>query len=580
LSGATAPCQNRHIEPIREDRPMKAQSSLRLPLFLALTGALALAGCAHAPQPPTAAAAPGPVAGAPAAAAPAWQLEWARGATFYEIFVRSFADSDGDGVGDLRGLTAKLDYLNDGDPATTADLGVEALWLMPIFASPSYHGYDTTDYRAINPDYGTMDDFLAFIAAAHARGIKVVVDLVINHTSDRHPWFVESASSLTSAKRDWYVWSATDPGWMQPWGGGPSWHEKNGAYYYGIFWSGMPDLNMLKPEVRSEVESIADYWLERGVDGFRLDAARHIVADGPGEAQNDTPETHAFWKEFSAHVRAVDAKALLVGENWTTSEKIAPYYGSTVAVAGGDELPMSFDFPLGGAIVESVQMRDGSPVAETLADVARLYPAGVLDGTFITNHDMPRVATQLGGNPAALRSAAAILLTLPGTPFVYYGEEVGLAGDKPDPDIRTPMPWDDGEAGGGFTTGTPWHLFAKGRAAANVAAQAGDPASLLSLYRRLIHLRAGSPALRHGATTVLSPGAGSSPVLAFVREADGERVLAVHNLGVAQAVAGPWALQATAAELLLASADGASAVAAGAISVTLPPGGSAVWRLR
>jgi glycosidase len=545
----------------------------QLPIAVTLVASLGLIGCAHAPQAtPAAPAAP--------AAGPEWQLEWARGATFYEVFVRSFADSDGDGIGDLRGLTARLDYLNDGDPATTTDLGVEALWLMPIFASPSYHGYDTTDYRAINPDYGTLEDFQAFIAAAHARGIRVVVDLVINHTGADHPWFVESASSPASPKRDWYVWRADDPGWMQPWGGGPTWHEKNGTFFYGIFWSGMPDLNFANPAVRSEVESIADYWLERGVDGFRLDAARHIVADGPGDLQNDTPETHAFWREFAAHVRSVDPKALLVGENWTTNEKIAPYYGSTVAVAGGDELPMSFDFPLGSAILESVQMHDGSPVAETLAGVARLYPAGVLDGTFITNHDMPRVATQLNGTTAALRSAAAILLTLPGTPFVYYGEEVGLVGNKPDPDIRTPMPWNDSEAGGGFTTGTPWRPFARGRATANVAAQAGDPASLLSLYRRLIHLRAGSPALRQGAITVLSPGAASSPVLAFVREADSERVLVVHNLGNNEAVAGPWELPATSLEPIFASVDGASAKATGTVSVAVPAGGSAIWRLR
>ena len=545
----------------------------QLPIAVTLVASLGLIGCAHAPQAtPAAPAAP--------AAGPGWQLEWARGATFYEVFVRSFADSDGDGIGDLRGLTARLDYLNDGDPATTTDLGVEALWLMPIFASPSYHGYDTTDYRAINPDYGTLEDFQAFIAAAHARGIRVVVDLVINHTGADHPWFVESASSPASPKRDWYVWRADDPGWMQPWGGGPTWHEKNGTFFYGIFWSGMPDLNFANPAVRSEVESIADYWLERGVDGFRLDAARHIVADGPGDLQNDTPETHAFWREFAAHVRSVDPKALLVGENWTTNEKIAPYYGSTVAVAGGDELPMSFDFPLGSAILESVQMHDGSPVAETLAGVARLYPAGVLDGTFITNHDMPRVATQLNGTTAALRSAAAILLTLPGTPFVYYGEEVGLVGNKPDPDIRTPMPWNDSEAGGGFTTGTPWRPFARGRATANVAAQAGDPASLLSLYRRLIHLRAGSPALRRGAITVLSPGAASSPVLAFVREADSERVLVVHNLGNNEAVAGPWELPATSLEPIFASVDGASAKATGTVSVAVPAGGSAIWRLR
>ncbi len=222
---------------------MTSTSRLRLSIFLTAAASLALAGCAHAPQASARATPPR----AAAAAAPGWQLDWARGATFYEIFVRSFADSDGDGVGDLRGLTAHLDYLNDGDPATTTDLGVEGLWLMPIFASPSYHGYDTVDYRTINPAYGTMEDFETFIAAAHKRGIKVIVDLVINHTGADHPWFVDSASSPASPKRDWYVWRADDPGWKQPWGGGPTWHEKNGAYYYGIFWSGMPDLNLAQP---------------------------------------------------------------------------------------------------------------------------------------------------------------------------------------------------------------------------------------------------------------------------------------------------------------------------------------------
>ncbi len=390
--------------------------------------------------------------------APQPRLTWARGSVFCEIFVRSFADSDGDGIGDLRGLTSRLDYLNDGDASTTTDLGIEGIWLMPVFASPSYHGYDTIDYEAINPPYGTTADFDAFIAAAHARGIRVVLDLVINHTSNRHPWFVESSASPRAPKHDWYVWRTDDPGWRQPWGGGPTWHELNGAYYYGVFGGGMPDLNFENPSVRAEVKAIASYWLERGVDGFRLDAARHLVEDGPGDLQTNTPGTHAFWKEFAAHVRSVEPEALLVGENWTSTENIAPYFGSTATVAGGDELPMSFDFPLAGSILRAVRTGDASPIVATLADIARLYPAGVLDGTFLSNHDTPRVATELGSDPVRLRSAAALLLTLPGSPFLYYGEEIGLAGGKPDPNIRTPMPWNDREAGGGFTTGTPWRL--------------------------------------------------------------------------------------------------------------------------
>jgi glycosidase len=535
-------------------------------LILAAT----LTACQHTtPAPP------------PEAAVRGWQLDWADGVVFYEVFVRSFADSDGDGIGDLRGLIGRLDDLNDGDPATTSDLGVEGIWLMPVFASPSYHGYDVVDYRAVEPDYGTMADLEAFLAAAHERGIRVVVDLVINHTSSEHPWFAESASSPASPRRDWYVWRADDPGWTQPWGGNPTWHEHNGAYYYGIFWSGMPDLNFGNPEVVAEVEAIADFWLARGVDGFRLDAARHISADGPGELQNDTPATHAFWKRFSAHVRSVDPSALLIGENWTSTANVAPYFGSTAVVAGGDELPMSFDFALAEAILEAVQLADARPVAEALAEVARLYPPGVLDGTFLTNHDMPRVATQLGGDQARLRSAAAVLLTLPGTPFLYYGEEVGLVGDKPDPDIRTPMPWTDREPGGGFTTGTPWHPFAPGRAAANVAAQSSDDASLLTHYRRLVRLRSNSPALRRGDLEVLSPSDRRSPVLAFTRRHQDEWLLVAHNLGASDAAAGPWPLGTAVPELVWASREGVWAAAGqGGASLQLPAGASAVWRLR
>ncbi len=547
-----------------------------LPL-LPLLVALAAAPCAARPDslvPPAqhAAALPTPTSQP--------RLEWARGATFYEIFVRSFADSDGDGIGDLRGLTSRLDYLNDGDPSTTSDLGIGAIWLMPVFSSPSYHGYDTSDYYAIHPQYGTMEDFQALIAAAHARGIRVILDLVINHTSSRHPWFVESSSSPRAPKHDWYVWRTDDPGWRQPWGGGPTWHPLNGAYYYGVFSRGMPDLNLENWSVREEVKAIASFWLERGADGFRLDAARHLIEDGPGEQQCNTPGTHAFWKEFAAHVRAIAPEALLVGENWTSTGDIARFFGSTEALAGGDELPMSFNFPLAGSILRAVRSGDPAPIVATLADVARAYPAGVLDGTFLSNHDTPRVATELGSDPARLRSAAALLLTLPGSPFLYYGEEIGLAGGKPDPDIRTPMPWNDREAGGGFTTGTPWRPFAAGRAQASVAAQSGDPLSLLAHYRRLVHLRASSPALRRGTIAVLEPGAGSRQVLAFVREANGERMLVVHNLGATDANAGPWDLHAGAAKLVHATVGGAKARGAGGIRVSVPAGGSAIWRLR
>ena len=480
---------------------------------------------------------------------------------FYEVFVRSFQDSDGDGKGDLKGLERRLDYLQD--------LGVDALWLMPVFDSPSYHGYDTTDYEKINPDYGTNEDFARFLEQAHRRGIRVVVDLVLNHTSWKHPWFVESASSPSSPRRDWYVWSPTDLGWHQPWNASsPStWHEKNGAYYYGLFWAGMPDLNFRTPAVREEAKRLAALWLSRGVDGFRLDAARHLIEDGPGEhGQNDTPETHAFWKEFSAHVRKVKPDAALVGENWTETPIIASYYGSTDAVPGGDELPLNFDFPLASRIIKGVKAEDAAPIAEKLAEVQRTYPRGATDVPFLTNHDQRRVASELGGDPGKLRSAAAVLLTLPGTPFLYYGEEVGLENGPGNDDKfkRTPMPWDD-TPGGGFTTGRPWFPFAPGRERANVAAQERDPGSLLSRYRALLRLRHSSGALRRGALQILQ---GKGPVLAYACTEGDERVLVTHNLGDAQQA---LALPVRAGAPLFADP--------GATAQSLPPHATAVFRL-
>src|SRR5688572_5087800 len=220
--------------------------------------------------------------------APKRALDWANGAVFYEVFVRSFQDSNGDGNGDLAGLISRLDYLNDGNPATDGDLGVDALWLMPIFESPSYHGYDTVDYETIDRDYGSNADFTRLAREARKRGLRIVVDLVLNHSSNQHPWFLDSASSPASRRREYYTWSAADPGWGQPWNpSGKSWHEKNGGFYYGVFWSGMPDLNYRNAEVRAHAQRLAKLWLDRGVDGFRLDATRHLFENGAGDGQSD-----------------------------------------------------------------------------------------------------------------------------------------------------------------------------------------------------------------------------------------------------------------------------------------------------
>lgn len=506
-----------------------------------------------------------------------WNHEWAKGAVFYEIFVRSFQDSNGDGIGDLNGLIDKLDYLNDGNPATTTDLGIEGIWLMPVFESPSYHGYDTTDYETIERDYGTNEDFQRLLDEAHRRGIRVIVDFVVNHSSSQHPWFEESASSPSSAKRDWYVWSNTPLSWQQPWGGGSTWHSKNGAYYYGVFWGGMPDVNWTNPEAKAEMLRLARHWLQQGVDGYRLDATRYLVETGPGPGQADTPATHAALRDLAETVRTTKPDALLVAENWTTAPIIAQYYGSTTTIKGGDEMPVNFNFPLADAMVNGVNNGTAAPIRTALQDMQSLYPNGVLDAPFLTNHDQRRLASVLGNSPAKMRNAAAVLLTLPGVPFLYYGEEVGIQNGPTggDESKRTPMPW---TAQGGFTSGTPWFQYAPGTATANVASQTSDPNSLLSRYRTLIRARNSSDALRGGTLELLDSG---SPTLAFLRRSGDKVVLVVHNLGDAHASTGNLNFPAAGFEAIFVDPTVPAPLGAGdAWNVWMPPRSTGVWRVR
>jgi alpha-amylase len=456
--------------------------------------------------------------------------------------------------------------------------------LMPVFQSPSYHGYDTTDYRHINPDYGTDEDFLRLLQEAHKRGIKILIDFVMNHSSSQNPWFLDSSSSAASNKRDWYVWRADDPGWKQPWNSNSTtWHFKNGAYYYGIFWSGMPDLNFRAPAVRKEFKDLATYWLSRGLDGFRLDATRYLIETGPGPGQADTPETHQWLKEFSAHVRNNHPQTTLVGENWTETPIIAQYFGSTKEVLWGDELPMNFDFPISEKILEGLKTGKAENIAAKILEVQSLYPVGVNDAPFLTNHDQVRIATQLQNNQALLRSAASILLTLPGAPFLYYGEEVGIQNGPAQGDEakRTPMPWDNGPVGGFTTAMNPWYPFSPGRELANVAAQLDDRSSLLSHYRNLIRLRASSQALSHGSIQVLTSPSMSSPVLAFLRRSNDQLVLVAHNLSDSFASAGPFAINAISAKPLFTTGTmAAPSGTSGQWNLSMPPHSSGVWEMK
>jgi glycosidase len=443
---------------------------------------------------------------------------WWADRVFYEVFVRSFQDSDGDGIGDLRGLTSRLDELNDGNPATTDDLGITGLWLMPVAESPSYHGYDVTDYRAIEKDYGTAQDFRALIAAAHERGIAVIVDLVMNHTSIEHPWFVD-AVKRGSAHEDWYVWSETRPAIARS-DGSRVWHEAGGRYYYAYFWEGMPDLNVRNPEVTAELDEIGAFWLsEMGVDGFRLDAARHLIEDG--KQLENTPATFAWLSDFREKLKALREDALVLGEVWDATSMSSRY------VREGS-LDMTFDFGLAGATLTSVKSGDAGSVMAALGEVASSYPPGGA-ATFLTNHDQNRVATVLGQDLAAERLAAALLLTGPGVPFIYYGEEIGMTGAKPDERIRTPMRWDGSTPAAGFSTLAPWEDLSSDPPGVNVASEAADPSSLLSSYRNLIRLRSEHPALATGDWTKVK--ASSPAVAAFLRHVPGEDILVVANLG-------------------------------------------------
>jgi len=439
------------------------------------------------------------------------QPGWWRDRVFAEVFVRSYGDSDGDGIGDLRGLEKKLDYLNDGDPATTTDLGVTGLWLMPTFPSPSYHGYDVTDYRGVNPNYGTLADLKALVAAAHKRGIAVILDVPLNHTSSKHPWFVASQTGK-GPYADWYVWADSPQG--------SNWQPDGKRFYYARFGPDLPDLNLVNPAVTAEVTGDAEYWLDDvGVDGFRLDAAKHLIEDGA--TTENTPETHEWWKTFRTAIEQKAPGALLLGEVSDTAQNSSSYVP--------DDLDMTFDFVMASIDVGAGQSGDGSSVSRALARITTLYPASGGYGAFLTNHDQDRVANQLKGDAGAMRVAADLLLTGPGVPFIYYGEEIGMTGAKPDERIRTPMRWDASSPAAGFSTHQPWEALSDDPASLNVATESADPGSLLAHYRDLNRLRAAHPALAIGTWTAID--ADAPGVVAALRSSPTEQAIVITNVG-------------------------------------------------
>jgi glycosidase len=442
-------------------------------------------------------------------------VPWWNDTVFYEVFVRSFYDTTNDGVGDINGLIEKLDYLNDGDPATTNDLGITGIWLMPITESPSYHGYDVVDYYAVDREYGSREDFTRLIDEAHARGIRVIIDLVLNHTGVDHPWFQASADN-DPAYRDWYIWADENPGYPGPWGQ-QVWIPSGDDFYYAVFWSGMPDFNLENPEVTQEIYNITRFWLEEmNVDGFRMDAIRHFIEFD--QAQENTPGTHAWLQAWHTFYKSVDPDAFTVGEAWTDTSQVLDYIG--------DEVDIAFEFDLAEAFLNAARGPIASALIEQMQVVLDSYPANQY-GVFLTNHDQDRVMSNLRGDENKAKLAATMMLTAPGIPFIYYGEEIGMTGTKPDEDIRRPMQWTGDEIGVGFTTDQPWRAPANDYEERNVALQDGDPGSLLNHYRALIHLRNTHQALRTGSAVLVD--AGTQRLYALLRYDDEEAFLILVN---------------------------------------------------
>ncbi len=436
---------------------------------------------------------------------------WPKAVT-YEIFVQSFADSNHDGIGDFKGMTSKLDYLQD--------LGIEAVWLMPINPSSTYHKYNVNDYYDVHPDYGTLQDFKIFLAEAHKRGIHVIIDLVINHSGTGNIWFREALKDPHIKYWDYYVWAhKDDPQVLPPAGQKRSnWYPVKGSdyLYFGHFGSNMPDLNYDNPRLRQEIFNIGKFWLtEMGVDGFRLDAARHIF---PDERATDM---HKWWEYFHQEMKKIKEDVYIVGEVWTDVKVAAPYLKG---------IPALFNFDLAAAIVRAVNEEKGAHLPVThkgILDAYKAFNPEYIDNTFLTNHDQERILSTVNGNIEKARMAAAILFTLPGSPYVYYGEEIGMKGKKPDPFIREPFLWDERSKD---SIRTSWETvrYSSDTTVTPLSLQMSDENSLFSHYKKLIKLRNSSTALTSGdLVPVTIP---DLSICAFVRSDPGQSLLVIHNL--------------------------------------------------
>jgi len=492
---------------------------------------------------------------------------WYKDAVVYQVHVRTFQDSNADGIGDFPGLTQKLDYLQV--------LGTTALWLMPFFPSPLRDdGYDIADYRSVHPSYGTLDDFKKFLAGAHERGIRVIIELVLNHTSDQHPWFQESRTSRDNPKRDWYVWSETDNRYkgtriifldteMSNW----AWDPISKAYYWHRFFGHQPDLNYDNPAVREEMWQVMKFWLEMGVDGFRLDAVPYLV-EREGTNCENLPETHMILKDLRRRLDQEFPGRMLLAEANQWPADLRPYFGD------GDEFHMAFHFPLMPRMFMGLKLEDRKPITEILQQTPEI-PSSCQWCLFLRNHDeltlemvtdmerdymydvyahskgmrlnlgiRRRLAPLLDNDRRRIELMNGMLMSLPGTPILYYGDEIGMGdniylGDRNG--VRTPMQWSGGW-NAGFSSADPESLYSPvisnpvyGYQAVNVLSQKRSEQSLLSWMQHIIRVRRSTQVFGAGSIEFLYPA--NHRVLAYIRKLGNEVVLVVNNLSnAAQAV--------------------------------------------
>jgi alpha-glucosidase len=479
--------------------------------------------------------------------------DWWRRGVFYQVYPRSFQDSNGDGVGDLKGILRRLPYLRE--------LGVDAFWLSPIYPSPMVDfGYDVSDYTGIDPQFGTMEDFDALVAAAHDAGLKLILDLVPNHTSDQHPWFIESRSSRDNPKRNWYIWRDPKSGggppnnWLSEFGGSAwEYDSESGQYFYHAFLAQQPDLNWRNPEVRAAIYDVMRFWLGKGVDGFRVDVIWHLIKDAKFRDNPPNPHFHEgrpphekLLTQYStdqmevheviAEMRRVTDEfedRVLIGEIYLPLHRLVAYYGNDLT---GAQMPFNF------ALLSTLW--SARSIERIIEDYEKALPPGAWPNWVLGNHDRPRIASRVG--PEQARVAAMLLLTLRGTPTLYYGEEIGMRqipiapGEVRDPfeknvpglgvgrdGCRTPMQW-DAEPNAGFSTGKPWLPLAHDALRENVAGLAADKTSILNLYKALIALRRQWPQLVTGAYERV---AAQGDILLYCRRGEEGALIVALNFG-------------------------------------------------